>query len=105
MQRLLRENREELCEAMRRDLGKSPFQGFVTELAECEEECREALAELGRWMAPRATKSSGLNMPGWSYTRADPLGVVLVFGAWNYPCNLTLNPLIGALAAGCPSER
>ena len=44
-----------------------------------------ALAHLRSWMKPKYTNSSALNIPCWSYTQRDPLGVVLVMGAWNYP--------------------
>ena len=100
MRRMLTEGRDELCEAMRVDLHKSMFEGIVTELSVVGSEIDTALAHLKSWMAPTYTGSSALNIPCWSYTQRDPLGVVLVMGAWNYPMLLTLGPVAGAIAGG-----
>lgn len=100
MLRLCREGRGELQDAMKKDLGKSGFEAIVTEIGQVEAECVEAIAHLDEWMTPKSTKTSALNWPAGSYTVHDPLGVVLVMGAWNYPVNLTLCPVVGALAGG-----
>ena len=55
---------------------------------------------LDRWMRPERTHTSLLAQPGKSWTTHDPLGVVLVIGTWNYPVQLLLAPLVGALAGG-----
>jgi aldehyde dehydrogenase (NAD+) len=98
--RMLSEGQPELCEAMKADLHKSSFEGFVTELALVESEIATALAHLDEWMSPSFTANSALNIPCWSSTQQDPLGVVLVMGAWNYPMQLTLAPVVGAIAGG-----
>merc|ERR1719310_1519133 len=85
---------------MLKDLHKSPFESAWTEIGFVGNEVVEAIEKLDEWMAPQYTKTSALNWPAASYTVRDPLGVVLVMGAWNYPVNLTLNPVVGALAAG-----
>ena len=100
MRRMITEGRDELCEAMRMDLHKSAFEGVVTELSVLGGEIDTALAHLRSWMKPTYTDSSALNIPCWSYTQRDPLGVVLVMGAWNYPTLLTLGPVVGAIAGG-----
>lgn len=97
---LLREGRDELCAALMEDLHKSRPEAMMAELSLCEEECLEAMTELHRWVRPKRTATSGLNWPAKSYTVRQPLGVVLVLGAWNYPVNLTLAPLVGAIAGG-----
>lgn len=51
-------------------------------------------------MTPKKTRNSALNIPCWSTTQRDPLGVVLIMGAWNYPMQLSLAPLVGAIAGG-----
>merc|ERR1719160_1330591 len=51
-------------------------------------------------MKPTKTGNSALNIPCWSTTQRDPLGVVFVMGAWNYPLQLTLLPVVGAIAGG-----
>eukprot|EP00756_Hemistasia_phaeocysticola_P031040 Hpha_TRINITY_DN16327_c0_g1::TRINITY_DN16327_c0_g1_i3::g.59555::m.59555/K00128/ALDH; aldehyde dehydrogenase (NAD+) len=98
--KMLREGAGEICAAMKQDLHKSPFESFVTEISLVEAECEEALAHLDEWNKPQSTRTSALNWPGGSKTVRDPLGVVLVMGAWNYPTQLTLAPVVGALAGG-----
>lgn len=98
--RLCSEGLEELQAAMKADLHKSPFECIATEIALVEEECRTAIAHLDGWMKPTYTNTSALNWPAGSYTVQDPLGVVLVMGAWNYPVQLTLAPVVGAIAGG-----
>merc|ERR1711972_1243833 len=82
------------------DLHKSPFESALTEVNFVEQEVEEAIECLDEWMKPKYTRTSALNWPAASYTVHDPLGVVLVMGAWNYPVNLTLAPVVGAIAGG-----
>ena len=91
---------DKFCAAMKADLHKSHFEGCCTELTMARNECHYFLHHLDGLMAPQYTESSALNIPSWSYTKQDPLGVTLVLGAWNYPCNLSLVPLVGAIAGG-----
>jgi acyl-CoA reductase-like NAD-dependent aldehyde dehydrogenase len=99
--KMLQEGRGELCEAMKRDLNKSHFEGYMTELNMVEMECSHALAHLSDWMKPEWKTSNLFNIPTlYSQVKHDPLGVVLVMGAWNYNIVLTLTPLIGAIAGG-----
>lgn len=97
---MLREGEAELQAAMLADLHKSPFESIATEIAQVASECVEAMKHLDEWMSPHYTKTAGVNWPAGSYTIQDPLGVVLVMGAWNYPVQLTLSPVVGALAGG-----
>lgn len=97
---LLTEGRGELCEAMRVDLHKHPFEGVSTELGLVQAEIDTALANLDGWMRPSFTANSAMNIPCWSSTQQDPLGLVLIMGAWNYPMQLTFAPLVGAIAGG-----
>jgi acyl-CoA reductase-like NAD-dependent aldehyde dehydrogenase len=98
--RLLDEEGPALCEAMRKDLHKSPLEGFLTELALVKSETLTAIEMLDEWMTPTKTRNSALNIPSWSTTQRDPLGVVLIMGAWNYPMQLSLAPMVGAIAGG-----
>ena len=98
--RLIDEEGPALCEAMRIDLHKSPLEGFLTELALVKSEAITAVEHLDEWMTPIKTRNSALNIPCWSTTQRDPLGVVLIMGAWNYPMQLSLAPLVGAIAGG-----
>lgn len=98
--RMMEEGRGELHAALKADLGKSPFESDVTEIDLVLQEARHAQAHLSEWMVPHAASISPLNQPGKGETVSDPLGVVLIMGAWNYPVQLTLAPVVGAIAAG-----
>ena len=91
---------EELFGALHSDLRKSPEESWVTEIGMVRAELRVAISRLKSWMKRRRVRTNLLNFPSKSYVIAEPLGVVLIIGPWNYPFQLTLNPLIGAIAAG-----
>jgi aldehyde dehydrogenase (NAD+) len=82
--RMIDEDGPALCEAMQKDLHKSPLEGYLTELGLVKAEVETALECLDEWMTPIKTGNSALNIPAWSTTQRDPLGVVLIAGAWNY---------------------
>lgn len=99
--RMLTECKDEFTEAMWEDLHKDHWEGWLVEISLLEAEIEHMLAHLSEWMDPNYEySSSALNVPCWSSTVRDPLGVVLVMGAWNYPIYLSLCPMIGAIAAG-----
>lgn len=59
-----------------------------------------AIRKLKEWAAPRAVEKNLLTLSDTVYIQPEPLGVVLIIGAWNYPWAVTIQPLIGAIAAG-----
>lgn len=59
-----------------------------------------AVKKLKEWAAPRPVEKNLLTLSDTVYIRPEPLGVVLIIGAWNYPWAVTIQPLIGAIAAG-----
>ncbi len=89
-----------LLEALQADLGKAPFEGYATELGLLLEELRYAKKNLASWMRPERVRTSLLHAPSSSVIVKEPLGVVLILSPWNYPLQLTIAPLIAALAAG-----
>ena len=98
----LKARRASLAAALATDLGKSRAEAEVTELHPLLEEVRFARRHLARWAAPAAVPgvlSLGL---GRSEVVPEARGVSLILSPWNYPVNLSLAPLIGALSAGCP---
>ncbi len=95
---LIHEN--ELYDALHADLKKSPEESWVTELGMVVAEINAMLKNLGRLMEPEAVGTNLLNLPSTSKVMREPLGVVLVIGPWNYPFQLLINPLVGAIAAG-----
>ncbi len=100
MERMLRENEPAIGNALRRDLGKPPQEVLLGELSLVYSEIRHARRRLKRWTKPRRVHTPAVGQPGKSWVQPEPLGVVLIMGAWNYPVQLVLSPLIPALAAG-----
>ncbi|PPB48499.1 aldehyde dehydrogenase family protein [Arthrobacter pityocampae] len=97
---LLADRADELTAALEKDLGKSRTEAFLSEIAVVRAELDHTLKYLDRWIAPsRIAVPAGL-LPARAWTQARPLGVVLIIGPWNYPLQLVLAPLVGALAAG-----
>ncbi|MFZ1527192.1 MAG: aldehyde dehydrogenase [Ferruginibacter sp.] len=91
---------EEIYEALFNDLKKSKEECWITENGFLLNEIKYQLRKLKGWMQPRRVSTNLLNFPGSSYIMAEPLGTVLIIGPWNYPFQLLLAPLAGAIAAG-----
>lgn len=91
---------QDINDALYSDLKKSPEEAYATETGLVLAEISLALKNLHRWMKPRRVLSSLVNLPSSGEILADPLGVVLIIAPWNYPLQLTLIPLAGAIAAG-----
>lgn len=70
------------------------------ELISIENEIKLAIEKLSEWAAPRPVEKNLLTISDEAYVQLEPLGVVLIIGAWNYPWAVTLLPLVGAIAAG-----
>lgn len=88
---------------------QSQYDTPLLELIGIENEIKLAVEKLGEWAAPRPAEKNLLTISDEVYIQPEPLGVVLIVGAWNYPWGLTLMPLVGAIAAGretlCPHLR
>jgi aldehyde dehydrogenase (NAD+) len=91
---------KEIYQALYTDLKKNPEECWVTEIGFVISEINYALKNLRRWMRKKSVGTNLLNFPSKSYILNEPLGVVLIIGPWNYPLQLLLAPLIGAIAAG-----
>ena len=90
----------ELINALSDDLGKSTFEAYGSEIALVKTELRYIRRNLKKWMRPKKHPDVLINFPSKNYSLAVPYGVSLVIGPWNYPVQLCLNPIIGAIAAG-----
>ena len=90
----------ELYDALYADLKKSPEESWVTELGIVVNGVKSALRNLDSWMSPQRVSTNLLNLPSSSRIMKEPLGVVLIIAPWNYPFQLLINPLVGAIAAG-----
>jgi aldehyde dehydrogenase (NAD+) len=91
---------QDLYKALYTDLKKSPEEVWATETGLVIAELNEAISHLRSWMSPERVSTNLLNLPSRSKVLKEPLGVVLIIGPWNYPFQLLINPLIGAIAAG-----
>jgi aldehyde dehydrogenase (NAD+) len=91
---------QELYDALYADLKKSPEETWVTETGMVISELNAAIKNLHLWMQAESAETNLVNLPSSSKVLTEPLGVVLIIGPWNYPFQLLINPLIGAIAAG-----
>ncbi len=98
--RMLTQNLSLWERALHADLGKSANETHVSEVALVLDEARHARASVGRWMRRRRVVAPLALQPAAAYVRPEPLGVALVIAPWNYPLQLQLAPVVGALAAG-----
>ncbi len=90
----------DILAALQKDLNKSPAESYMTELGMVLFEISDALRHLKAWMRPEKKRAGIAQLPGRCRVYKEPLGVVLIMAPWNYPFQLSLSPLIGALAAG-----
>ena len=89
-----------LCDALRQDLNKQPSESYMTEIGLVLEEIRYQKKHLRGWMREKRVPTALSAAPAKSFISPEPYGVVLILAPWNYPVQLCLSPLVGALAAG-----
>jgi len=97
---LLEDNHDAINEALHQDLNKHFQESDVMETQMCIGEVIDTINSLGDWMKPEKVKKNILFMMDSAYIQNEPFGVTLVIGAWNYPIQLVILPLLGAIAAG-----
>ena len=98
--RMVTEREDDFAAALEADLGKSRLEGYLTEMSLVRAEAEHALKHLADWVRPRRVAVPLGLQPAAAKTEPQPLGVVLIIGPWNYPLQLLLAPLVGAVAAG-----
>ncbi|ARI77138.1 aldehyde dehydrogenase [Halobacillus mangrovi] len=89
-----------IINALKFDLNKSEFEAYAAEIAFLKTEIDHHLKHLKQWMAPRKVKTPLTHTGSKNYIQKEPYGTVLVIAPWNYPIQLALAPVIGAIAAG-----
>ncbi|WP_405020664.1 aldehyde dehydrogenase family protein [Kitasatospora sp. NBC_00070] len=97
---LLTEQSEAFQQALHADLGKGPAEAYRTEIGFTLHELDHTVRNLTHWLEPKAAAVPAVFQPAEAKVIREPLGVVLVIAPWNYPLQLALAPLVGALAAG-----
>jgi aldehyde dehydrogenase (NAD+) len=92
---------ERISEALWLDLHKSREEAYLTEISIVLQEIDNHLRHLKCWAKPRRVKTPLQLLPSSSKIISEPLGLALIIAPWNYPFQLMLNPLVGAISAGC----
>ncbi len=91
---------EDIICALKKDLGKALFEAYETEIGAILEELKYTMKHLRSWARPRRVRTPVKHFISSSYIVQEPYGIALIMSPWNYPFQLTLSPLIGAIAAG-----
>ncbi|CAJ1499165.1 aldehyde dehydrogenase family protein [[Mycobacterium] burgundiense] len=100
IERLCQEQESAIAEALAADLGRSPVEAWLGDIASTVAEATYARKHLKKWMRRKRVGLPLAQKPGRGWVQYDPLGVVLIIGPWNYPLYLSLGPLVAAVAAG-----
>ena len=90
----------DICDALKTDLGKSEAESFMCEVGLSLSEISEQIKHLDKRCKPKKVSAGLVNFPAQGYLVPEPYGVVLIMSPWNYPFMLTMEPLAGAIAAG-----
>ncbi|WP_420877643.1 aldehyde dehydrogenase [Staphylococcus petrasii] len=96
----IKNHENELLEALKEDLGKSPVEAYATEIGILLKSIKMARKELKNWSKTKQVDTPLFMFPSKSYIKPEPYGTVLIIGPFNYPVQLVFEPLIGAIAAG-----
>ena len=100
LEQAIRLHERDIAAALAADLNKSPAESYMCEIGMTLSELRYVERHLNRWARDRSVPTPLSQFHAKSFTVCDPYGVVLIMSPWNYPFLLTLEPLIGAIAAG-----
>ncbi len=100
IERMMSERENEFIGALQQDLGKHALESWMTEISYVAGDAAYCRTNLRRWVRPESISTPMVAMPGKSWIQPEPLGVVLIIGAWNYPLQLTMAGAAAAIAAG-----
>lgn len=101
LKKSIKKHESEVCEALAADLGKSEQEAYLTELGVVYHELNLHIKNVTRWSQPKGVMTPYFLLPSRFKSIPQPLGVALILAPWNYPFQLVINPLIGAISAGC----
>jgi aldehyde dehydrogenase (NAD+) len=100
LERLMVENETRIADALEKDLGRSPFEAWMADIASTAGEAKDAAKNVRKWMRRKYRLLERSQLPGRGWVEYEPYGTVLIIGAWNFPFVLTLGPAVAAIAAG-----
>ncbi len=103
LKQIILQYQEKIEHALWEDLHKSPEEAYLTEISIVTSEIDNHIMHLKKWARPRKVSTPIQLRPSSSRIMYEPLGIALIVAPWNYPLQLLLNPLIGAISAGCCS--
>lgn len=97
---IIKKNEDKILSELKKDLGKSNFEGYVTEVGILYDDINFHIKNVKKWISEEKRKSPIVYYPSKSYIYKEPYGVTLIIGPFNYPFQLVIAPLIGAISAG-----
>ena len=97
---IIKKNEDKILNELKKDLGKSNFEGYVTEVGILYDDINFHIKNVKKWSSEEKRKSPIVYYPSKSYIYKEPYGVTLIIGPFNYPFQLVIAPLIGAISAG-----
>ena len=100
LKQVIKKNEDKILDALKKDLGKSNFESYATEVGLVYDEINKHIKNIKRWSKIEKTKSPIVYYPAKSYIYKEPYGVTLIIGPFNYPFQLVIAPLVGAISAG-----
>jgi len=100
LKRAIRKYEDALNEALWKDLHKSKFEAYATEIGIVLDELSLHIKSLKNWAATKKVKTAVFHYKSESYLHYEPFGVALIIAPWNYPFQLLINPLVSAISAG-----
>ncbi|OPJ63530.1 NAD(P)-dependent benzaldehyde dehydrogenase [Clostridium chromiireducens] len=100
LKKIIKDNEQYIIDALKKDLHKSDFESYLTEISMVYEEINTHLKSIRKWSKRRSIKSSIMFFPSKTYIEKQPYGTVLIIGPFNYPFQLVILPLVGAISAG-----
>lgn len=100
LRQIVQENEQAIIHALNSDLNKSEFEAYSTEIGVVLSEIRFAIKHLRKWAKPKKVRTPITHFGSTSYIYPEPYGVTLIISPRNFPFQLAILPLIGAIAAG-----
>ncbi|XP_037022245.2 aldehyde dehydrogenase, dimeric NADP-preferring isoform X2 [Artibeus jamaicensis] len=100
LQRMTKEREEDIVGALAADLHRNKWNAYHEEMVYVVEEIEYTIRNLPKWVVDEPAEKTANTQHDECYIHSEPLGVVLIIGAWNYPFALTIQPMVGAIAAG-----
>lgn len=97
----IKSNKSLICQALMADMNKSYYETYMTEIGMVLDEINFHIKHLKKWMKVKKIKTPIAQFPSKSYISPEAYGNVLIMSPWNYPMQLSVEPLIGAISAGC----